>query len=171
MKKLILTYGIIAGAIVSTMMLITFSGSAMDFDYGELIGYTTMIIAFSTIFFAIKSRRDKYLDGTIRFGSAFKIGLGITLVATFIYVLSWMIISNTIAKDFMSDYYQQSVDKLKASNLTETQISEKITEMKHFQELYKNPIVKIGMTFLEIFPVGFIVSLISALILKRKPTS
>lgn len=82
-----------------------------------------------------------------------------------------MVISNTIAEDFMSEYYQQSMEKLKASDLSEAEIDAKIAQMDQFQELYKNPIVKIGITFLEIFPVGFVVSLISALILKRKANS
>ena len=169
MKKLILTYGLTAGTIILVMLLFTFSGSTLDFKHSEILGYTTMIIAFSTIFFAIKSHRDKNLEGSIQFGKAFKIGLGITLVATVIYIVSWMIMSNTIAKDFMTEYFQHSMEQLKASDLSETQINEKIAEMERFKELYKNPIVKIGMTFLEIFPVGFIVSLISAFILKRKP--
>ena len=168
MKKLALTYGIIAGCLVSVMMLFTVSGASIDLKYGELIGYATMILAFSTIFFAIKTHRDKYLEGVIPFRKAFKIGLAITLVATLIYVISWMIISETIAKDFMANYYQQSIEKLKASGLSAVELEEKIADMDHFIELYKNPLVKIGMTFLEIFPVGLIVSLISALILKRK---
>jgi len=168
MKKLILTYGIIAGIIVSAMLVFTFAGSSLDFEHSELFGYTSMIIAFSTIFIAIKSHRDKVLAGNITFGNAFKIGLAITMVATLVYILSWFIISNTIAKDFMADYFQHSVEQLKASDLSETEITTKIEEMEKFQELYKNPIVKFGMTFLEIFPVGFIVSLISALLLRRK---
>ncbi len=168
MKKLILTYGIIAGLIVSAMLVFTFTGSSLDMEHSELMGYATMIIAFATIFIAIKSHRDKVLAGKITFGNAFKIGLGITLMATLIYIVSWFIISNTIAKDFMADYFQQSIEQLKASDLSETEVTAKIEEMEKFQELYKNPLVKFGMTFLEIFPVGFIVSLISAFLLKRK---
>ncbi|MEQ9288067.1 MAG: DUF4199 domain-containing protein [Cyclobacteriaceae bacterium] len=168
MKKLILTYGTIAGVVVSAMLLITLSGSSRNFENGELIGYASMIIAFATIFVAVKSYRDKSLDGNIGFKQAFSIGLGITLVATAIYILSWMIMSETIASDFMSEYYQYSIEKLKASDLTETEIDEKIAEMEYFKELYKNPMVKIGMTFLEIFPVGLLVSLISAFILKSR---
>ncbi len=171
MKKLILTYGIVSGLVTSAMVLFTISGSPIVKEYGELIGYGTMIIAFSTIFIAIKTYRDKYLKGKITFFNAFKIGLGVTLIATVIYIVSWMIISETIAKDFMTEYFQQSVEKLKTSDLSEAEINKKIAEMENFKELYKNPIVKIGMTFLEIFPVGFVISLVSALILKRKPAS
>ena len=79
-----------------------------------------------------------------------------------------MIMSNTIAKDFMANYFQHSVDQINASGLSQTEIDIKVAEMEKFQGLYKNPIVKIGMTFMEIFPVVFIVSLISAFIFKTK---
>ena len=163
-----LTYGAVAGAIVAAMIAISFSITGLNVKYGELIGYSTMILAFSTIFSAVKSYRDKHLGGKITFGKALKIGLGITVVASIIYVIAWVIISDTIAKDFMLEYYQHSVDQLKQSNLSEAEIKAKIKEMEYFQELYKNPLVKIGITFLEIFPVGSIISFIAAFILKRK---
>ncbi len=168
MKKLILTYGTISGLVVAAMLVITFSGSSVDYGSGDLLGYAVMIIAFATIFVAIKTYRDKQLDGIINFSTAFKLGLGITLVASAFYVLAWMIISETIAKDFMSEYYQHSVEQLKASGLSEEELAKRVAEMEQFRELYKNPFFKIGITFLEIFPVGLIVSLISAAILKKK---
>ena len=168
MKKIILIYGTIAGLIVIGMLLITFSSSMVDFENGEILGYSSMIIAFSTIFFAIKNYRDKHLNGSIGFGKAFKIGFGISMVATILYTASWMIMSETIAQDFMNQYYQYSLEQLKASDLSEAEINAKIQDMDDFKELYKNPIVKIGMTFLEILPVGILISLVSALILKTK---
>ena len=168
MQKLILNYGIIAGVIVSAMLLVMFTGIEIDLFYGQLLGYSSMIIAFSTIFFAIRSHRDKNLDGEITFGKAFLMGLGVTLVASALYVIAWMIISNTIGKDFMANYYQQTVEQLKSSDLSETEIATKIKEMDTYVELYKNPIMKIGITFLEIFPVGLIISIIAALILRKE---
>lgn len=168
MKKLILTYGTIAALIIVAMLIFTFTGMTPDFEYAELMGYTTMILAFSSIFVATNYYKKNLSDNVLSFKEALKIGLGITLVATVIYILAWMIMSNTIAKDFMADYFQNSVDQLKASGLSQTEIDAKIIEMENFKELYKNPIVKIGMTFMEIFPVGFVVSLISAFIFKTK---
>lgn len=168
MKKLILTYGTIAGIIVALMMVVTFGTSLVDMENGEIIGYSTMIIAFSTIFFAIKSYRDQFLEGQIKFIQALKIGLGITLIATAIYIIAWLIISSTIAKDFMAEYSQKSIEEIRSSGLPEAEINTKIEGIESFQELYKNPLVKIAFTFLEIFPVGFLVSLLSAFILKKK---
>jgi pheromone shutdown protein TraB len=171
MKKSIITYGIIAGSIVSLMLFLSFGTFLKNSEYGELIGYSTMIVAFATIFFAIRSFRDTNLGGNISFSEGLKLGLGITLVATVMYVLAWMIISNTIAKDFMTEYFQQSVEKLQASDLSQMEIDKKIEEMEKFNEMYKNPFVKIGITFLEIFPVGFLVTLVSAFLLKRNKLS
>jgi len=168
MKKLILTYGTIAAVIIVSMLIFTFTGSPLDFKYSEILGYTTMIIAFSTIFVATHYYKKNTATNHLTFKEAFKIGLGITLVATLFYIIAWMIMSNTIAKDFMADYFQSSVEKLHASGLSQEEIDIKIAEMEKFKELYKNPIIKIGMTFMEIFPVGFIVSLISAFIFKSK---
>jgi hypothetical protein len=167
MKKIVLTFGIIAGVIVSGMMFVTFYEGFIDIEHGELLGYSTMIIAFSVIFFGIRAHRDKHLGGTIKFGKAFLIGLYITLIASTMYVASWMTISNTYGKDFMDQYYAKSIEELRQSDQTEEEIEAQIQDMKEFQEMYKNPAVKIGVTYTEILPVGLLISLICAAILKR----
>jgi hypothetical protein len=167
MKKIVLTFGIIAGVIVSVMMFVTFYEGFIDIEHGELLGYSTMIIAFSVIFFGIRAHRDKHLGGTIKFGKAFLIGLYITLIASTMYVASWMTISNTYGKDFMDQYYAKSIEELRQSDQTEEEIEAQIQDMKEFQEMYKNPAVKIGVTYTEILPVGLLISLICAAILKR----
>lgn len=168
MKRHIIIFGITAGLVVSVMVYLSYTASLMKYEYGEMVGYTTMIIAFSTIFFAVKKHRDESLGGRIDFGTAFKMGLGITLVASMIYTATWMIMLQTVAKDFMAEYYQQSIEQVRASGIGEEEVAAKLAEMESFKELYKNPLVQIGVTFLEIFPVGLIISLITAFILKRK---
>ena len=96
MKKAITIYGLIAGVFFSVMTYINYQASLLDFEYGELVGYTTMIVAFSTIFFAVKKSRDEDHGGQIRFGEAFKLGLGIALVASVLYTLTWMVMLQTV---------------------------------------------------------------------------
>ncbi len=169
MKKIIIRYGLIAGLIVSALMLITLGGGMdINMKYGQLIGYSTMILAFATIFVAIKKKRDEQFNGKIAFAKAFKIGLGITLIASLCYVITWMIMSETIAKDFMAQYYQQAVENINNSGLSPEEVEQKMQQMDKMQEMYKNPVFKFGITFLEIFPVGLLVSLIAAFILKKK---
>ncbi|MCB0822900.1 MAG: DUF4199 domain-containing protein [Bacteroidales bacterium] len=171
MKKILLTYGIIAGLIVSVMMVLTF-GIDIGLKGSELLGYTTMVVAFSTIFIAIRTYRNNYLGGSISFGKGFLLGLYITLIASALYVISWMILSETVAKDYMDNYFNEAVEQIRqSSDLTQAEMDAKISEMDKFREMYKNPVVKIGMTFMEIFPVGLLITLISAAILRRKETA
>lgn len=167
MERIILTYGIIAGVIVSAMMWITLGDGKHDFENGELIGYTTMVIALSTIFFGVRTFRDKHLGGAITFGKAFLLGLYITLVASSMYVASWMVISANSEQDFMEQYYEHEKAKLESSDMPAAEVEAKLEEMRYFGELYKNPVVKIGFTYVEILPVGLLISLLCAAILRR----
>ena len=168
MKRIILTYGIIAGVIVSAMMWITLGNGKHDFDNGEMIGYTTMVIALSTIFFGVKAYRDKHLGGAIAFGKAFLIGLYITLVASTLYVASWMLMSATTDQDFMQQYYEHMKTKMESSGTPPSEMEAQLAELRDFQEMYKNPLVKVGFTYVEILPVGLLISLICAGLLKRR---
>lgn len=167
MKKLILIFGLIAGLIITALMSLSLT-FVHSFENGEVTGYLSMIIAFSTIFVAVKSYRDNQLKGSITFGKAFQIGLYITLVTSALYVIWWMIYSNTVYTTFMDDYTSWSLEKLKASGASSVELEDSRRKMEEFKEMYKNPIIKIGMTFMEIFPVGLIVSLISAAVLRKK---
>jgi len=168
MTRTVLTYGIIGGVIVSAMMWLTLGSGQHDFDNGMWIGYTTMVIALSTIFFAVKTYRDKHSGGSITFGKAFLLGLGITLVASTMYVASWMVLSATSKQDFMQEYYAHEKAKLESSEMPAAAVEAQLQEMRDFQEMYKNPAVKIGFTYMEILPVGLLISLVCAALLKRR---
>ena len=127
-----------------------------------------MSIALSTIFFAVKGYRDKHLNGSITFGKAFLVGLYITLVASTMYVASWMVLSATSEFDYMAEYYEHHKKELESSDLPAAEVEEELKDFRDIQESYKNPIVKIGFTYVEILPVGLLISLLSAAILKRK---
>ena len=171
MRRIVLIFGSISGIVLVLMMFLTMPlmGENVDFDSGEWLGYISMIVALSTIFIGIKSYRDKELAGHIRFGKAFQVGILITLVTAAFYVAGWMLYLHTSDSNFMDTYYQHSVEKIKASDLPEAEISAKIADMENFKVLYKNPFVQIGVTFMEIFPVGLLITLISAAILRKKP--
>lgn len=169
MNKTVLTYGIIAGLIVTVMMWLTLGSGEHDFDNGLWIGYTTMVVAFSTIFFAVKSYRDKQNAGAITFGKAFLIGLYITLIASTMYVASWMVLSATTGEEFMAEYYQHEKARMESSGMPTPEVEAKLKEMDEMMELYNNnPVFKAGITYTEILPVGLLISLVSAAFLKRR---
>lgn len=172
MKKNIIIYGLIAGLIVSSIMLLSvnFISHHEDVDYNTslFIGYASMLIAFSLVFVGIRNYRDKYNGGVISFGKAFTIGILIVLIASTIYVLAWLIDYYFFIPDFMEKYSAHMLDELKASGASQVKIDEQTKEMANFSEMYKNPFFNAMMTYAEILPVGLIVTLISSLILKRK---
>ena len=170
MKKNILTYGLISGLIISALMAVNLSmcSKSGDFDNSILVGYASMIIAFSLIFVGIKNFRDKYNGGVISFGKAFKVGFFITLIASTIYVIVWLIEEHFFFPDFMEKYTAYEINKLQESGVSATKLASKTKELEEAKEMYNNPAIKILMTYAEILPVGLFVTLISSLILKRK---
>ena len=171
MKKIVLVYGAISGLIVGAMLIITmplYESGTLKFDNGQLLGYTTMVIALSLIFFAVKSYRDQHLKGVITFGQAFKVGILVSLVASIIYALIWEISYNTMKGDFMGKMNEHSMMKMKERGASEKEIADAKADMDEFAELYKNPLVRFPITVLEIAPVGLIVSLLCAALLRRK---
>lgn len=170
MKKIVLVYGIIAGLIVTGMMAFStgYYCSKGDFEGGMIYGYSAMIIAFSMIFVGIKSFRDKHNGGVIRFGKAFRIGLFISLIASTIYVIGWLINYYCFIPDFMDKYAAAMIGKARASGVSAEELAKKSAEMAQMKEWYKNPLFVILMTYIEILPVGLLVALVSALILKRQ---
>jgi hypothetical protein len=169
MRKIVLTFGLIGGAIVSAMMLITMPvQERIGFDHGMLIGYTTMVLAFLMVYFGIRSYRDNVAGGEVRFGRAFAVGLLITLVTTACYVATWQFYYHKIAPDFMEKYAAHSIEKARAGGATEAELTAKAAEMAKFAEMYENPFINIAFTFIEPLPVGLLFTLVSAGVLSRR---
>ena len=170
MKKTILKYGAITGIITTGMMIIstTMHNQNPDFKGSEIIGFTGMFIAFIFIFIGIKSFRDKQNNGVISFGTGFKIGLLISLIASTMYVLTWMIECHFFFPDFMEKFAAQAIKEAQSSGLSAAEIAATQEEMNKYIEWYKNPMLLMALTYMEILPIGFIITLLSALILKKK---
>jgi len=170
MKKIIIVSGIISGLIVSTFMVcsIAYCYASQQFEGNMWVGYASMLLAFSLIFIGVKNFRDKYSNGMVSFGKAFKIGLYITLISSTIYVLVWLIDYYVFIPDFMDKYTNHILQEAKANGDNQAEFSSKVTEMSKYKEMYKNPLIVILFTYLEVIPIGAFVSLISALILKKK---
>jgi len=173
MKKNIIVYGLIAGLVVSILMLASvnyMSHCEGNVDYGTsmLIGYASMLLAFSLVFIGIRNYRNKYNGGIISFGKAFKIGILMVLIASTIYVVAWLFDYYFFIPDFAEKYSAHTLDELKASGASQIEIDKQTKEMANFVRMFKNPLFNAMMTYVEILPVGLIVTLISSLILKRK---
>lgn len=169
MKKTVLRYGMIAGLIACAGMGISLAIGVdhMDSVWGMVLGFTGMIIAFAFIFVGIIKYRDRLNNGSISFGKAFLIGLGISLIASTMYVLVWMVEYEYVFPDFMEKYAAQTVENMRADGLPAAEIEKTAAEMADFKEKYKNPIFRAAVTYSEILPLGILASLLAAAILRR----
>lgn len=174
MKKTILVFGLIAGALVSILMIINMTlweNGIINLDNGEYLGYTGMVIAFSMVFFGVKSYRDNYAEGIISFGKGVQVGLLITLVASLMYVVSWEIYYQAkpgIQKLFMEQYTEHTLSKMHEKNASAEEIDSALQELKDWSEMYKNPFFRYAIALLEISPVGILITLLSATLFRRK---
>ena len=170
MKKTILTFGLISGALISLMMALTVPfQDKIDSGHSYVIGYTTIVLAMLLTYFGIRSYRDNVGKGQISFGKAFAVGISIAIISCLCYVVTWEIIYYNFMPDFMDKYSAHIIQKMQASGATAAAIQQKTVELDKLRVMYKNPLINMAMTFIEPFPVGLLFALISAVILRKKP--
>lgn len=169
MIRLIALYGFIAGLIVAVPMvwlMLTLTPEQAP-DNGVLYGYLTMIVALTAVFLGIKHYRDKVLGGAIKFGPALLVGLGISAVASLMYVIGWEISLAYSGFDFASSYSKGLVDAARAKGASAAELEKVMADAQTFMKSYANPLYRMPITFLEMFPVGVLISLISAGLLRN----
>jgi hypothetical protein len=168
MKKTVLTFGLISGAVSSLMMLGTIPFMhRIGFDHGLVVGYTAIVLSFLLVFFGIRSYREG-AGGAITFGRAFSVGILITLISCVFYVGTWQLIYFKLQPGFMDRWEAYAVEKVRAGGGTPEAVEATRRQMRSFKEAYDNPLTNAAYTFMEPFPVGLLVTVISAAALRRK---
>lgn len=169
MKKTIITFGLISGVISSLLMVGTIPFfHRIGFDTALILGYTGIVLSFLLVYFGIRSYRDNFSAGQISFGKAFGVGICITLISCVFYVGTWEILSHTVFRDFMDQYAASMIAKAQASGASAREVQAQIDEIQKMKVLYANPIYQVLYTFIEPFPVGLLITLISSVVLRRK---
>jgi hypothetical protein len=169
MKKTVLTFGLIAGVIISVLMNASLLlAKRIGSGHSMALGYTIMVASFLLVYFGIRSYRDNNLGGQISFGRAFSCGILITLITTVFYVVSWEIMFFNFMPHFMDGYFAAQIHRVQASGLDAATIATRVAAIQHSQQMYQNPFVNAAYTFIEPLPVGIIITLISAGVLRRK---
>ena len=169
MKKTVLTFGLISGLMISVLM----GGSLLLANrigpsHSMMLGYTIMVASFMLIYFGIRSYRDNALAGQISFGRAFACGILITLITTICYVGTWEVLYFNFMPHFMDSYFAAQIHRIQSSGLDPATTAARVADVQRSQQLYQNPLVNMAYTFIEPSPVGLLITLISAAILRRK---
>lgn len=169
MKKIVLTFGLISGAILVLMMFANIPLMRRgEFGKLEIIGYSTMVASFLMVFFGIRSYRENVGGGTISFGKAVQVGLLITLISCVCYVIAWQIVYTNFTPDFVERYGNYMIEKARATGATPEELAAQREQIKSFKEWYANPFINVAFTLLEPLPVGLPITLISAALLRKK---
>ena len=171
MQNIVLRFGFASGAILVAMLavMLPLCMGSIDFEHSEVVGYSAMVLSFLLVFFGIRSYRDNAAEGAIGFGRAFLVGILITLVTCAVYVIAWEIVYYNFFPNFLDLYNAHALEKMREAGESEAAIRKAAAEMADFAKLYANPLFNVAVTFMEVFPVGLIVTLVSAAILRRKP--
>ena len=115
-----------------------------------------------------RAYRDSQPGRPLTFAAAFNVGLLITLISCVFYVATWLVMYYQFMPDFADKYAARIVEGLRAKGAPQTQIDEAIKQGVQLKALLANPFMNAAMTFTEPFPVGLLVTLVSAATLRRK---
>jgi hypothetical protein len=169
MKNVVLKFGLISGALSAAFMLATIPFiDKIGFDNGMYVGFSSMLVAFLLVFFGVRSYRENVSHGHIGFFKALGVGTLIMVISVACYVVTWEIVYAKFLPDFSEKYTTYAIDKAKKSGTPPEQIAKTIEEMNQFKSMYDHRLYRIFFTFLEPLPIGLPVTLLSALILRRR---
>lgn len=168
MKRIVWTFGLISGAILSAMMALTLPFESEFTNIALIVGYTTMVLSFLLIYFGVRSYRDNVAGGSVGFGRALVVGVLIAVISSLCYVATWEVIYFKFKPDFAEKYAAATIQEARQNGASEAEIQRKTVEMQQFATNYKNPLFNVAMTFIEPLPVGLVIALVSAGLLRRK---
>ena len=170
MKKNVWKYGLLSGLALAILMGVTVPFEHhIKASYGMAVGYTIMVLSFLIVFVGVKHYRDTACGGSITLGRALAAGALMMLIACVCYVAMWEALSATVEKNFAHDYAASLVKHAQDSGLQGAALEAKIADARKFEVMYSNPLYRMSMTLLEPLPVGIVMALVSAGILRRKP--
>src|SRR5262245_54601092 len=141
MKKTVIRFGVISGAILSLIMIATMPFvDRIGWDTSEILGYTIIVLSFLLVFFGIRSYLDKTGNGTLTFGQGLKVGILITLISCVFYVATWEVLYFNFFPDFMEKYADHVIQQMQASGASAESIQAKVEEMNLLKVRYRNPL-------------------------------
>lgn len=159
MTRTIFTYGLISGAVIITAMLLTILVGEI---HSMWLGYLIMLVGLSSILVGVKQYRDQQLGGVIGFWKALLLGLGIAVAASVVYVIIWEAYLAITHYSFMDQYVASTLEAKRTAGVTGPAYDKAVAEMDAMKVSYRNPLFRLPMTFIEIFPVGLLIALVTA---------
>jgi len=169
MKKTVLTYGLISGAVSAGMMLcgLPFMTSG-NLGKSEIFGWTSIVLAALLVFFGVRSYRENVSGGRLTFGRGLAVGALIALISSCCYVTTWEILYFGVVPDMGERITACMVDRVKASGASQEKVDAIVKQTQLYKKLWDNPVTNAAVTFIEPLPVGLAFALVSAALLRKK---
>ena len=170
MKSFVVKFGFISGGISVALMFLTFVvlRGPWLFENGAFVGYAGMVLSFSVIFVGVRSYREQSGQGSLSFGKALQAGLLMALISCCCYSLMWLFINHFFYPNFADDYMQHEMSRLHQSGATAAVLQEKMKSLEEYKSMSANPFMNALLTFTEPLPVGIVMAVLSAAILRKK---
>ncbi len=165
MSKFILKYGLIGGLLAAAGLLpfSFFDSNAPDYDLGEIVGWTSMIIGNGVIVLAMLAYRKQYPKESFSFAKGMKLGLGIAAIAASIFVVFDTFYVTVINPDFFEQYSAYEVQKMVDANVAQAEIDAAAAEMSAYSGPSGVAILETIM-FVSVFLIGLVVTIIASLV-------
>lgn len=169
MKKTVFRYGMYATILIVSISAFNFFVlSKLTSESGqELAGYLTMLLSMIFVFMGIKHYRDNENGGSLSFTEGLKVGVLIVLIPSVFFGLFDLLYTEVINPTWLEEYYTKYADKLKASTAPE-KLEAALKKLSAEKEMFSNPVYQFLLMALTVFIIGFIVTIISSLTLRRK---
>ena len=169
MRKTVLVFGLISGAMSATLMLVAIPfADRIGWEKGEILGYTGIVLSALMVFFGVRSYRENVGGGRLTFARGFAVGILITLISSACYVGTWEIVYYRLMPGFADKYAAHMVERAKASGASQQKVDEAAKQAEQFKKMYANPVINVAMTFMEVFPLGLVITAFSAGLLRKK---
>lgn len=170
MKKTVITFGLLSGAVAAALSFLTLPfAERIGFDRMLIVGYTVIVASMLFVYFGVRSYRDNVLGGRVTFGKAFAAGTLITLISSVCYVVGWLVLYYGFMPDFADQYAAYLVESVRANGGSQAEIDTAVKQGQDAVAMLENPFINAAVSFTEPLPVGLLVTLISAAMLKTKP--
>ena len=170
MKSFVVKFGFISGGISVVLMFLTFVlfRGPWLFESGYFVGYGGMVLSFAVIFVGVRQYREQVGQGSVSFGKALQAGLLMALISSLCYTVAWLFINHFFYPNFADDYLKFEVNRLRQSGAAEAVMQQKMKMLEEYKSMSANPLMNALLTFTEPLPVGIVVALIAAAVLRKK---
>jgi Protein of unknown function (DUF4199) len=172
MKQVIFRYGLYATLVIVGLGMVDFfivskyAGIAVQ----EVTGYLTMLLAMIFVFMGIRHYRDRVNGGALSFAQGMKTGILIVLIPSVFFGLFDLLYTEVIKPDWLETYYAAYMERIKASTPPD-KLAAALAKANREKEIFANPVYQFLLMAATVFIIGLIVTIISALTLRKKPAT